>query len=250
MQSQFQRYECKYLVTETVAKAVAAAVLPFVVPDEHARRRPGHTYPICSLYLDSVRHALAHETVEGQLDRFKLRIRAYSDEATAPVFLEIKRRRNQVVHKSRCRMPRQALPALLAAGGAIAPPAAATAAEARAFGEFVRLMLETAAVPTLLVRYDREAYVGGADPEARVTFDRRLVAARTPRAEVRLHGADFQSVETGMVVLELKFNRRCPAWLDAIVHGQGLQRRSFSKYARCLAATGRAITSVGGGSEP
>jgi hypothetical protein len=100
-------------------------------------------------------------------------------------------------------------------------------------------MLLRDARPAVLVRYDREAYVGMHDPAVRVTFDRRLAAAQTGQPEVRMGGPGFEVVEGSRVVLELKFNDRCPAWLTAIVRSHGLQRRSYSKYSTSLAAAWR-----------
>src|SRR5687767_14413648 len=102
----FQRFECKYLVTEAVAQSVRQFIAPMVQPDEHARRRPGCTYPIVSLYLDSPRFTLGRETLEGQSNRFKLRVRAYDEDPAGRLFLEIKRRRNLIVQKLRCPLAR------------------------------------------------------------------------------------------------------------------------------------------------
>jgi hypothetical protein len=233
----FQRFECKYLVTEAVAQSVRRFIAPVVQPDEHARHRPDCTYPIVSLYLDSPRLALGRETIEGLKDRFKLRVRAYDDDPAGRLFLEIKRRRNLVVQKQRCPLPRAQALALLA--GRLEPPPALAPAARVAFVEFARLMLQSEARPVTLVRYDREAYVGRFDQEARVTFDRGLRAARTSHADVRMAGPDFTVVEGRHVILEIKFNNRCPAWLDAVIKTHALRRRSYSKYCHALAASHR-----------
>lgn len=244
-QSWIQRHECKYLVSETVARSVRASVAPFVTPDAYAARRPDHAYPIVSLYLDSDTLALSRETVEGQLERFKLRIRSYTDDPAARVFLEVKRRHNAIISKDRCGILRHDATRMLLDRGSIGEAPLASAAQRRAYTEFARLMLQIDARPTLLVRYEREAYVGLYDAEVRVTFDRKISAIRMPRPEIRLAGSDFSVVESNLVVVELKFNNRCPEWLDAIVRNHGLRRRSYSKYARSLASVlGRGFAST------
>ena len=56
-------------------------------------------YPIVSLYLDSPDLQLCRESLTGVKNRFKLRIRSYTDEPEYPRFLEIKRRINQVIYE-------------------------------------------------------------------------------------------------------------------------------------------------------
>ena len=67
------RYECKYLIPESVALRVRADLVPFVRPDPHAAGRPGGRYPISSLYLDSEDLSLYRTTIEGNRSRFSHR---------------------------------------------------------------------------------------------------------------------------------------------------------------------------------
>ena len=237
-----QRYECKYLVPESVARRIERSAAPFLAPDPYAAPRPGFTYPISSLYLDSEDLRLYRETREGLRTRFKLRIRTYSDAADDPLLFEIKRRADGIVRKWRAVVARSALP-MLVAGRQVELPG--TAPQHRVWlDEFVRLMLATRARPRVLVRYDREAYVGTTDPNVRVTFDRHLRAAATSRAEVRMGGAGFHAIGERAVILELKFNDRCPAWLLQLVKRFELRRTSYSKYCAAIDCTyGRMVAS-------
>ena len=134
----FERFESKYLLTEAQAQAVRRFVRPYVESDSHASRRPDNGYPIASLYLDTPDLRLQRETLEGQRNRYKLRVRAYTDDASAPVFLEIKRRNNQVIQKQRCPARRADVTRLLAAGEtdvAHLPPG-----ERKVFDEFAHKM--------------------------------------------------------------------------------------------------------------
>jgi hypothetical protein len=231
-----QRYECKYLVPESEARRVYEHLAPFLRPDAHAARNPNNTYAICSLYLDGADLALCRETVEGKANRFKLRVRSYSDEPQKKLFLEVKRRISGVVRKTRCTLPRELLPAVLA--GRCVEFASADPLQLNGLAEFTRLLLATSAQPRVLVRYDREAYVGAVDDSVRVTFDRRLRAKRTDRTEVIVNAPAFQNLNVRGVIMELKFNDRCPAWLLHVVKRHNLRRRSFSKYCTSLESTG------------
>ena len=61
-----------------------------------------------------------------------------------------------------------------------------------------------------------------------------VLPTRTPL--LCLQHSDFQAVPVDGVVLELKFTERSPSWLTETVRALGLRRRSFSKYAHCVAA--------------
>ena len=100
----FRRYECKYLITEQQAARVRAYVLPYVELDPFAARSPQGRYQISSLYMDSDTLRLYHETLGGVKDRFKLRIRAYSDRYEDPVFFEVKKRCDRVILKERAHL--------------------------------------------------------------------------------------------------------------------------------------------------
>lgn len=231
------RHECKYLIPETVAARVRSDLTPFVRPDPHAALRPGFRYPISSLYLDSEDMALYRATIEGNRARFKLRVRSYSDAPDAPVVLEVKRRSGGIVRKSRCPIPRQFVPGVLAGEAEDVP--GLDAPSRAALREFVGLMLARRASPRVVVRYDREAYVGSSGEGIRATFDLRLRALPCDRPEVPIVAAGFVPIRQGLVLLELKFNDRCPGWLVRLVQRHELQRTSFSKYCHAVRDTAR-----------
>lgn len=229
-----QRRELKFLVEESLARRVRAGVAPYVEPDPFAARFEGNTYPIASLYLDGSELPLYRETVEGLRDRFKLRVRTYSDDADGVCFFEIKRRRDGIVEKTRAAVLRPA------AEGLLADPAAVDAIHDprthRALLEFFSLAAVTAAQPRTVVRYDREAWVGRFDPEIRVTFDRHLQAAVTDEGRLRVARPDYVPVEGRRVVVEFKFNRCMSTWMAKVIQALELTRVSYSKYGHSIEA--------------
>ncbi|MBL8751215.1 MAG: polyphosphate polymerase domain-containing protein [Planctomycetes bacterium] len=225
------RYECKFVVPEAVAARVLRRVGAWIEPDPHAASMPDHTYGIASLYLDDETNSLCRETREGRLDRRKLRVRSYGD---GPLFLEVKSRRDRVVRKLRCPIPAETLPRVLA--GETDGIHDLSAGRRNALHEFVRLVLLHRAVPRIVVRYDRQAYVGIDDDRHRVTFDRRLCAMPESVARVQMHDPAYVTIPTGGVILELKFSDRCPPWMLDTIRELQLARRSFSKYATCVDA--------------
>lgn len=226
------RHECKYFVPEDRVPALRALVRPFMRPDRFAARSPGYRYMLSSLYLDSPELDLLRSTEEGHKNRFKLRIRSYGDDPAQPVFLEIKRRVDGIVRKARAGLERDHLASILGGAGNGArfgalPPDAA---------EFVHLVRELGARPTMHVRYVREAYeaIGGAP--VRVTLDRELARAVGRDWQPRLAGDDYRSTPLQGVILEVKFTDSSPPWVHDIVSRLELQRRSIPKYVLCLHA--------------
>ena len=227
------RHELKYHITETQAAAIAEFVKPFIQLDRYCKLQPSRDYPIVSLYLDSDDLQLCRESLTGHKNRFKLRIRSYTDEPEYPRFFEIKRRVNAVIIKSRARVMDCDVETLLA--GLPLPPQNYTA-NTDTINQFQLYVSNIRAKPAVLVRYMRQAYESDDPNRVRVTFDRKLAYNITRVAQVRLGGRGWQRspFTMGGVILEIKFTDRYPAWLSLLVKHFNLRQRSISKYASSL----------------
>src|SRR4029079_15174573 len=111
---QQSRFELKYLITEDVAERVRDFVRCYLNMDEYSVGKPNYSHPLQSLYLDSDNLEIYWRTVNGDKNRFKLRLRYYSDHPDTPVFFEIKRRMKDVILKQRGGVRQDAVPILLA----------------------------------------------------------------------------------------------------------------------------------------
>ena len=98
-----QRFELKYLVNEDVALAMRDFVRSYLVPDEFASKSADFSYPNHSLYLDSDDLRIYWDVINGNKNRYKLRLRYYDDNPAAPVFFEIKRRSDNAILKEAAR---------------------------------------------------------------------------------------------------------------------------------------------------
>jgi len=227
----WSRYELKYVISEAKAAVIAKFIEPYLKPDRYCRSQTNGAYPIVSLYLDSENLRLCRESLQGQLNRFKLRVRSYSDEPDCPRFFEIKRRANTVIIKSRARVTHQDVATLLA--GHYVPPLKNNKTEADALKQFQLYMKGVSAKPKVLIRYMRQAYEGEEENRVRVTFDRQLAYKVSSSPEVTLNGGGWQhNMES--VILEIKFTRLYPAWLGRMVRHFDLQQQSMSKYATSI----------------
>ncbi|MFP4380088.1 MAG: VTC domain-containing protein [Candidatus Sumerlaeia bacterium] len=239
-QTTFQRFEAKYIITETEAACVLDYLSPWLESDRHTKR--GVSYDINSLYLDSEKLGLYWSSALGEKNRMKLRIRAYSEESDAPVFLEIKRRVNQVILKQRTRLRREAMRDLLAGktldAGALAHP---TERERDNYYAFRDCLEHICARPAAFVRYDREAYVSRLEEPVRVTFDRNLCCLPCDHyaEDMWKKNTDWLPVDAASVILEIKFTNAFPAYVARVVQRFGLRQTSFAKYVHCMNALQR-----------
>jgi SPX domain protein involved in polyphosphate accumulation len=227
------RHELKYHISESKAEAIAQFIKPYLQRDRYCKLHRSGDYPIVSLYLDSGDLQLCKESLGGHKNRFKLRIRSYTDEPDYPRFLEIKRRINTIIMKSRARVMDRDVPTLLA--GLPLPPQNYTA-DTETISQFQLYMNNIRAGPAVLVRYTRQAYEGGLENRVRVTFDRELAYHITSLPEVRLTGGVWQrnSFTLGGVILEVKFTAHYPVWLSRMVKHFNLRQQSISKYASSI----------------
>lgn len=224
------RYEMKYLIPEGEAAAITCYVRPFLQPDRYSKLQRGGMYPIVSLYLDSPDLQLCRESLTGLKNRFKLRIRSYTDEPDYPRFFEIKRRINRVILKSRARVMDRDVPTLLM--GRSLPPQGFTT-DMEALNQFQLYTMAVHAGPMILIRYMRQAFESTSENRVRVTFDRELCYKVSSEPYVRFGGSGWQPnhLTRGNTILEIKFTGCYPTWLTRLVRYFNLEARSISKFA-------------------
>ena len=227
------RHELKYHITESTAAAIARHVGNYIQMDRYSKLQRRGDYPIVSLYLDSEDLQLCRESLRGHKNRFKLRIRSYTDDPDYPRFFEIKRRLNTIIMKSRTRVMDTDVPNLLA--GLPLPPQNFKA-DVKTINQFQLYMNSIRAKPAVLVRYMRQAFEGDTNNRVRVTFDRELAYKVTNWPKVRLGGSGWQRnpFNVNGVILEIKFTGHFPAWLTEMAKSFNLKQRSISKYASSI----------------
>ncbi len=224
----FSRYECKYLVDPIVIPEMRRFLNPFVEPDNFAALRKGYRYPICSLYLDSSDLALYQQTVAGEKDRFKLRVRTYSDDPSKPAYFEVKRKVNNIVHKRRAGLSRAQARAELERAPVDLTGMPATK---RSDVEYFRhhLML-TEARPVVRVKYMREAYQATGNEPVRITIDTDLQHAVSFSGSLSHREGRWTSTPLNGVIVEIKFTERYPWWVQDFIRNFSLTQRAVPKY--------------------
>jgi len=222
------RYEWKYLISERQVAMVRRAIEPFCVLDPNSARTPGQEYALQSLYLDTPNRDLYRVSRERRARRWKARVRCYDGSDT--VFLEVKHKDQDLVRKLRAQIP---------ATGWVERihrplPGDASVAERLFCDRLERFHL----VPTLMVRYTREAWMSTVDSYARVTFDRRVVCQAWASWSLDPDERNWLALDSRRsmrtvpegVVLELKCLTAVPRWLSNAVRNLGLVRARYSKF--------------------
>ena len=237
---QQQRFELKYIIKEDVARSVRDFVGGYLEIDEYGATQPNFSYPVNSLYLDSDQLTLYQSTINGDKNRYKLRLRFYDNRRDAPVYFEIKRRMNNTIAKQRGAVRRDAVDWLIA--GHLPEPAHLVSKDPRqlvALQRFCQLMHDIRAKPKAHVAYFREAWISRNDNSIRVTLDREVKCQPEPTTRLITQMDNPVIVFGNEVVLELKFTNRFPDWFRQLVQVFGLMQCGAAKYVDGVALVGQ-----------
>src|SRR6266566_3058040 len=237
---QHQRYELKYHVAEAKALRIRDFVQGYLKVDEYSALQTGLSYPALSLYLDSDRLDTHWHTVNGNRNRFKLRLRYYDDEPDTPVFFEIKRRKDNVMLKDRGGVRKSAVRWLLA-GHMPERKHMLNPDDTGAFvavQRFCHLLLQLNARPKMHVAYLREAYENPRDNNVRVTMDRQVESQPNPRPRLIAKSPKPHLVFGKTVILELKFTARYPRWFRDLVETFHCVQAGAAKYSEGIFTRG------------
>lgn len=218
-QTVFQRYEKKYLLSDSQLEAFMQGMQPYVKPDEYAR------YTICSLYYDTDSYELARASLEKPQYKEKLRLRSYGvPRAGDPVFLELKKKFDGVVYKRRAEMSLEESSAYFHRRGQDGQGQIM-----REIGYFTDLY---PVKPKAFIAYDRTAFCGIEDSELRITFDKN-VRWRASALELSMGDWGAPLLPPGKILMEIKIPGAAPLWLSRLLAELKIYPGSFSKYGQC-----------------
>jgi VTC domain len=233
-----QRFELKYLVHEQTALQIRDFVRCYLEMDEYSVGRPNYSYPVHSLYLDSDDLKLYWRTINGDKNRFKLRLRFYGTRPNAPVFFEIKRRMNNCILKQRGGVRQENVDLLLSghlpAGNHLVSD---NPKQLVALQRFCHLLEGVQGKPKVHIFYLREAYVSD-DDQVRVTLDREVKAEPNLTTALKTEMTKPVTSFNGQVILELKFTNRYPDWFRELVRVFHVTQCGAAKYVESIQGLG------------
>jgi hypothetical protein len=217
------RHENKYFISQAGYQFLRGRLAALMQTDPHAAREDGR-YWIRSLYFDGYGQSALLDKRDGIQDREKFRIRFY-DRDDSFIRLESKQKRNMLTRKVSAPLTREEAERI--AAGDIWFLYGARNPLLRDFYLKSRTRLLR---PTVLVDYDREAYLF---QDVRITFDHNL---HTGQYGVDLfdYGAmTLPVLPDDRVILEVKFDEDLPYAVRQLLKPVAAVRSAISKYELC-----------------
>ncbi len=219
----FNRFELKYLIHHTQARALMDLIAPHVRSDPN--RGIDGFYKVVSLYYDSPDLRCYWEKIDGEKYRRKVRVRSYGPRPDK-AFLEVKQRYNLNVQKRRYVAPIDVVKETMGeiCAGKYRPRSEPV------FDEVFVLARTYALRPTMLISYQRAAFFDRYKRDLRITIDRSI---KCRNLDLDITGDRMSgrfAVPPTVMVLELKFNEAMPRWLCTFLNRFDLQFQRLSKY--------------------
>lgn len=222
------RLEYKYIVPAYKLEHLRTVLLPYVKYDPYSNVREDKQYTVKSIYLDSRNLKDYQDKIDGVYKRKKVRIRGYNDvDDNSKLFLEIKHKVSSHVYKNRTQILFKNLLNFLNTKEEDLIRNSKDLSDAE---KFLYYYLKDSLKPITMVTYDREAFFSKYDNSLRITFDKNLRYKRTDNFNLEQFKDIDNSVATDYFILEIKFGKGFPTWLQKIIQSQNLVRKSYSKY--------------------
>lgn len=218
------RHEFKYLCTDMQLAILKTRLMNIMAKDSHVG--PNGVYHIRSLYFDDYNDRCFWENEDGVAPREKYRIRIYEN-SNARISLECKRKENDKIHKSSCRLSMEQFEYLAYGKGSLSLDSLPQLAQ-----KLQVLKMTTGMVPRVIVEYERTPYVYK-NGNVRVTFDRNITSSTQVDQFFNSETKKRPILPSGMQLLEVKYDEYLP---DPIYHAlmlDNMQRTNFSKYYLC-----------------
>lgn len=218
VQDVFQRYEKKYLLSESQYRQIRRRLEGWIVPDQYGKST------VCNIYFDTSDHRLIRRSLEKPVYKEKLRLRSYGvPSADDTVFVELKKKYKNVVYKRRAELSLRDAAAYLY-DRRPAPVSTQILREIDWFLDFYSSLK-----PAMAISYERTALAGVENPSLRITFDKNILW-RNDRLflEEGIGGSDL--LKPGQRLMELKIPGAMPLWLADILDEAAAFPSSYSKY--------------------
>ncbi len=226
------RFEIKYYVPKDRIDALKAFIRPYVELDPHAVNVPDNRYLVRSLYFDTPQLDFYYEKADGLKVRKKLRIRTYNEYQDDSIgFLEIKRRYNNNVVKERSKFKICSLDDIINSPFDFIQKNRVTNGNDISLDRFVFNLVSLNLEPSLLVLYDRDAYMDMYNERVRLTIDYNVRTLYAPRLTDLFTNECLMPVTDNSCILELKFDEFMPKWMRRLVQVIQVRPESISKYS-------------------
>jgi len=218
------RHELKYYLHHHELIGLRNRVRPVLQMDANSLGQEG--YHIRSLYFDNMHEAHLYDKNNGYFHRKKYRIRVYnlSDRV---IKLERKSKYNDYIAKESADITREQYDRIIA--GELDVLKETNNALLRDFYLDAR---NGKMLPSVIVDYIREAYIYPIS-DVRITFDKSLKASVQSMDIFDPEQVMVESLEGPKTILEVKYNRFMPEFVQNLIRPSAHNRSTISKYVIC-----------------
>ena len=221
------RLEYKYIVPTQKMGSLRKLLFPYLEYDPYSIIDGSGEYTVKSIYLDSKKFKDYHDKCDGIYKRKKIRIRGYNRIThDSKMFLEIKKKIGSHIYKNRSRILFSDLKDFLENKNLDSFESKKNISDAE---KFLYYYVKGSLNPITLVTYEREAFFSKFDKSLRITFDKNIRYRKAENCDI-LFSDDSDAIQSDFFVLEIKFTKGFPDWLQKTLQSLNLKRGSFSKY--------------------
>lgn len=218
--SEFQRLEIKYLISNNIVDILIPDLLQHLEYDSYSINGE---YDIFSVYFDTQDLQAFEAKMAGNNKRQKFRIRSYypNPDPDENVFIEIKEKNNNSVFKRRAPLAMKHVEGLM--NGQWLDN------QNPVYDEWRYALVRNALKPVLMNSYQRSAFVSEHFPGLRITIDKNIRYTMTHEVAFDLPTRSVNWAHDYSVI-EIKFDRYMPHFVDYLVKRYNLTSQPVSKY--------------------
>lgn len=214
-----KRNELKYVITLEQFKEFQLLVNNYLEKDKY------YSNKIKNIYFDTDDYLLIRRSIEKPDYKEKLRIRTYYEGTNPDVFVEIKKKANNVVFKRRVKLSYEKAMKLL--NGEEIDENNQIINEIKYFISYYKTLK-----PQMYLSYDRLSYYAKEDKNLRITFDSKIqwIKGKTNFVE---NSVGNYILDNDYFLMEIKAEKGYPKWLCDFLSKNKIYKKSFSKYGNC-----------------
>lgn len=229
-----QRREDKYYVPLNIYRSLLKDLSYFTRPDDYSI--VGGFYAVYSVYFDNFNLDSYCDKIEGQTNRFKIRLRFYaSDIKHGQINAEIKYKFSNHGLKKKVIIDYRLFKKIMNR----TPLSFEDFSTIPELKTFIALQKTGNFQPFIRINYQRQALFSKTDKNIRLNFDQRIDCCRLTNNCG--DGHYIHALPTDKIILEIKYPAYLPYWLIYILKKYSLHRSSISKYV--LAVQNLAVNS-------
>lgn len=216
-QNKFRRYEIKYLINSRQRDYILTVMSKYMVEDSHGRST------INNIYYDTESFLLIRRSIDKPMYKEKVRVRSYGKASIdSPVFIELKKKYEDVVYKRRFMLTEQQAMAYF--NNTYKPKETQIVREISYAKDYYEGI-----TPKMMISYERDAFYGKDDANFRITFDHNILW-RTNDISLCSDIYGYSLLDDDQYLMEIKTTGAIPLWLVKVLSENHIYKTSFSKY--------------------